>query len=88
MDNFGMWTTGSNMMDDMTSDGLQMDALPELHDPSFEPQTRARSNTWPLPRPDNFVEPCDDSESNKCSNQQLSGTFQQWLTSNRILVCQ
>ncbi|XP_067010913.1 forkhead box protein O [Anabrus simplex] len=22
----------------------------------FEPQQRARSNTWPLPRPDNFVE--------------------------------
>ncbi|GBM48720.1 Forkhead box protein O [Araneus ventricosus] len=25
-------------------------------DPNFEPQTRARSNTWPLPRPDNFTE--------------------------------
>ncbi|XP_054711774.1 forkhead box protein O-like, partial [Uloborus diversus] len=25
-------------------------------DPSFEPQTRARSNTWPLPRPENYVE--------------------------------
>lgn len=26
-------------------------------DPNFEPQTRARSNTWPLPRPDNYVDP-------------------------------
>uniref|UniRef100_A0A2R5LA31 Forkhead box protein O n=2 Tax=Ornithodoros turicata TaxID=34597 RepID=A0A2R5LA31_9ACAR len=25
-------------------------------DPSFEPQTRARSNTWPLPRPDNYMD--------------------------------
>ncbi|XP_076340634.1 forkhead box protein O-like isoform X1 [Tachypleus tridentatus] len=25
-------------------------------DPNFEPQTRARSNTWPLPRPENFAE--------------------------------
>ncbi|XP_047001363.1 forkhead box protein O [Schistocerca americana] len=25
-------------------------------DPSFEPQQRARSNTWPLPRPENFLD--------------------------------
>ncbi|XP_035210852.1 forkhead box protein O-like [Stegodyphus dumicola] len=31
-------------------------------DPNFEPQTRARSNTWPLPRPDNFVEPDGDDK--------------------------
>ncbi|GFT06322.1 forkhead box protein O [Nephila pilipes] len=31
-------------------------------DPNFEPQTRARSNTWPLPRPDNFVEPDSDDK--------------------------
>lgn len=49
-----------------------MDALAELQDGAFEPQTRARSNTWPLPRPENFVEPEVDSESNKCSNQQLA----------------
>lgn len=60
-------------MDGMSNDGLQMETLVELQDNGFEPQTRARSNTWPLPRPDNFVEPCDESESNKCSNQQLSG---------------
>lgn len=70
MDNFGMWSSPSHLMDD----GLQMETLVELQDNGFEPQTRARSNTWPLPRPDNFVEPCDESESNKCSNQQLSGT--------------
>ena len=38
--------------------------LPELDlDSNFEPQQRARSNTWPLPRPENYVEikeePCD-----------------------------
>ncbi|KAG8187537.1 hypothetical protein JTE90_008424 [Oedothorax gibbosus] len=31
-------------------------------DPGFEPQTRARSNTWPLPRPDNYVDPPDDEK--------------------------
>lgn len=73
MDNFAMWSSPSNLMDGMSNDGLQMETLVELQDNGFEPQTRARSNTWPLPRPDNFVEPCDESESNKCSNQQLSG---------------
>lgn len=29
------------------------------------------SNTWPQPRPENFIDP-DESGSNKCSNQQLS----------------
>lgn len=36
--------------------------LSEL-DLNFEPQTRARSNTWPLPRPENYVE---DPPSIKC----------------------
>lgn len=31
-------------------------------DSNFEPQTRARSNTWPLPRPDNFMEPDSDDK--------------------------
>lgn len=31
-------------------------------DPNFEPQTRARSNTWPLPRPDNYVDPGEDEK--------------------------
>lgn len=75
MDNFAMWSSPSNLMDGLSNDGLQMETLVELQDNGFEPQTRARSNTWPLPRPDNFVEPCDESESNKCSNQQLSGTW-------------
>ncbi|GIY46764.1 forkhead box protein O [Caerostris extrusa] len=39
---------------------LNMDQLDI--DPNFEPQTRARSNTWPLPRPDNFVEPDSDDK--------------------------
>lgn len=75
MDNFAMWSSPSELMDGMSNDGLQMETLVELQDNGFEPQTRARSNTWPLPRPENFVEPCDESESNKCSNQQLSGGF-------------
>lgn len=41
-----------------------MEPLAE-HD-CFEPQTRARSNTWPLPRPENYVEPTDDA-GNKCA---------------------
>lgn len=39
-----------------------MEPLAEVD--GFEPQTRQRSNTWPLPRPDNYVEPADDG--NKC----------------------
>lgn len=79
MDNYAMWSDG------MSNDGLQMETLVELQD-GFEPQTRARSNTWPLPRPDNFVEPCDESESNKCSNQQLSGnTSRPVFTTNRLI---
>ncbi|GFS49272.1 forkhead box protein O [Trichonephila clavipes] len=31
-------------------------------DSNFEPQIRARSNTWPLPRPDNFMEPDSDDK--------------------------
>lgn len=43
-----------------------MEPLPEMDGmDGFEPQTRARSNTWPLPRPENYVEP-DDSTGNKC----------------------
>lgn len=36
----------------------------------LEPQIRARSNTWPLPRPDNFVENDDnvvEMSEQKCS---------------------
>lgn len=74
MDNFAMWSSpASHLMDGMSNDGLQMETLVELQDNGFEPQTRARSNTWPLPRPDNFVEPCDESESNKLSGTPRDG---------------
>nr|QBC41003.1 FoxO [Chrysopa pallens] len=45
-----------------------MEPLAELGggDNGFEPQQRARSNTWPLPRPENYVDPPDDTASNKC----------------------
>lgn len=36
-----------------------MEPLAELD--GFEPQTRARSNTWPLPRPENYVEPGEEA---------------------------
>ncbi|CAH2210564.1 jg23985 [Pararge aegeria aegeria] len=50
----------------------ELESLGELADVGFEPQTRARSNTWPLPRPENYIEP-EDSGSKKNSNQNLSG---------------
>lgn len=58
-------------------DGLndQMDSLADLQqEGTFEPQIRARSNTWPLPRPENFVDPSDDAENNQQSNNQQSVT--------------
>ncbi|CAD7090410.1 unnamed protein product [Hermetia illucens] len=60
-----------------TEENLQMDYVSELQDGTFEPQTRTRSNTWPLRRPDNFAEPSDESESTKASNQQLPTDSQQ-----------
>ncbi|XP_034829879.1 forkhead box protein O isoform X1 [Maniola hyperantus] len=50
----------------------ELEPLGEMTDVGFEPQTRARSNTWPLPRPENYTEP-EDSGSKKNSNQNLSG---------------
>lgn len=73
MDSFNSpWPSSPRGIDGLSNDAIHMDALADFQDVGFEPQTRARSNTWPLPRPDNYVEPCDDSGSTKCSNQQLS----------------
>lgn len=76
MDSFGSpspWPASPRGgLEGLSNDGIPMDALTELQDGTFEPQTRARSNTWPLPRPENFVEPEAEPESNKCSNQQLA----------------
>jgi len=73
MDVFGSpWPSPPRGLEGLSSDGIPMDSLAELQDNGFEPQIRARSNTWPLPRPENFVEPTEDGESAKCSNQQLS----------------
>lgn len=52
----------------------ELEPLGELAEVGFEPQTRARSNTWPLPRPENYMEP-EDSGSKKNSNQNLSGKY-------------
>lgn len=41
------------------------------------------SNTWPLPRPDNYAEP-DEADSNKCSNQQLANS-KYWLYVKRTI---
>ena len=75
MDTFNDPWPSPPVLDGLSSD--QMDSLAELHENSFEPQIRARSNTWPLPRPENFVEPSDDTENNQqTSNQQsLTGRF-------------
>lgn len=60
-------------------DGLsdQMDSLAELQESAFEPQIRARSNTWPLPRPENYIDQNDDADINQqCNNQQsVTGKF-------------
>lgn len=74
------WHTPPRVLENLgagTVMGMDACGLLELQDSTFEPQTRARSNTWPLPRPENYVEPGDGSDSNKCSNQQLamSGEF-------------
>lgn len=53
----------------------EMEPLGELTEVGFEPQTRARSNTWPLPRPDNYVDPSEDTGSKKNSTQNLSGNY-------------
>ena len=52
----------------------QMDSLPVLKD-GFEPKGRNRSNTWPLPSPESFEEPIDETDNNNqsCINQQLTG---------------
>lgn len=72
MDSFNSpWPSPSGGLEGLSTEALQMDMITDLQE-QFEPQTRARSNTWPLPRPDNFVEPADDSGSTKCSNQQLA----------------
>lgn len=47
----------------------------DLLDCGFEPQTRARSNTWPLPRPENFVdimEKEDGDVGGACGGGQLN----------------
>lgn len=64
---------------------LHMDLVSELQgDGGFEPQTRARSNTWPCPRPENFVEPSDDLDSTKASNQQLASAGEYKKIINQI----
>lgn len=66
-------------LENISDDGMPMDSLGELQDNGFEPQTRARSNTWPLPRPDNFVEPPEEDGSTKASNQQLANCEYQFI---------
>ncbi|CAH1155021.1 unnamed protein product [Phaedon cochleariae] len=54
---YGVWPVQKMSLD-------MMEPLAEHHD-VFEPQTRARSNTWPLPRPENYVDPPEEA-GNKC----------------------
>jgi forkhead box protein O3 len=76
MDGFNDPWPSPPVLDGLSSD--QMDSLAEMQDATFEPQLRARSNTWPLPRPENFVEPSDDTADNNHQNsnqQSLSGVY-------------
>lgn len=73
MNSFGSPWASPPKLENLSDDGMPMDSLGELHDIGFEPQTRARSNTWPLPRPENFTDPPEDSGNFKSSNQQLAG---------------
>ena len=68
-------------------DGLsdQMDSLADLQqEGAFEPQIRARSNTWPLPRPENFVDQGDDADNNQQCNNQQSVTGKHFLQRHAI----
>lgn len=59
-------------------DVLQMNFVTELYDDQFEPQTRARSNTWHCPpRVYNFAEQIYDSEITKASTHNVSTKAQQ-----------
>lgn len=50
----------------------EIETLGDLSEVGLEPQIRARSNTWPQPRPDNYIEPSVDGGSKKNSNQNLA----------------
>ncbi|XP_055325940.1 forkhead box protein O-like isoform X3 [Sitodiplosis mosellana] len=79
MDSFNATWPSPDGLESISNDGIQtMDLVTDLQE-SFEPLQRARSNTWPLPRPENFVDP-EESESKKCSNQQLSTNDSQQVT--------
>lgn len=45
-------------------------------DPNFEPQTRARSNTWPLPRPENVADKEDDKSTVMVQDHNATGIDQ------------
>ncbi|XP_063704582.1 forkhead box protein O isoform X2 [Culicoides brevitarsis] len=72
MNGFGSPWPSPPRLENISNDGIPMDSLGELQENGFEPQTRARSNTWPLPRPENFVDPPEEPGSTKASNQQLA----------------
>uniref|UniRef100_A0A336LLZ6 Forkhead box protein O n=1 Tax=Culicoides sonorensis TaxID=179676 RepID=A0A336LLZ6_CULSO len=74
MNAFGSPWPSPPRLENISNDGIPMDSLGELQENGFEPQTRARSNTWPLPRPENFVDPPEEPGSTKASNQQLATT--------------
>ncbi len=74
MDSFGNdpWPSPPILTEINVND--QIDSLAELQEGGFEPQIRARSNTWPLPRPENFVDQNEDGENNQQTNNQQSVT--------------
>lgn len=54
-------------------DGHQQTAI--KIDPHFEPQMRGRSNTWPLPQPDNYVDPNVDASQVGLKPDDKGGVF-------------
>lgn len=66
------WSTQTGLAE-LDGSMNELEPLGELTEVGFEPQTRARSNTWPLPRPDNYIDPADEGGSKKNSNQNLAG---------------
>lgn len=79
------WSSQTGLADIEGNMG-ELEPLGELAEVGFEPQTRARSNTWPLPRPDNYVDPGDDTGSKKNSNQNLAGKYHLSTRDTRVAV--
>ncbi|CAH1989749.1 unnamed protein product [Acanthoscelides obtectus] len=59
---YGAWHPKINMMEPVSEHGECPGGGGGPGAEGFEPLTRARSNTWPLPRPENYVDPPGSEE--------------------------